>query len=749
MSMDYSRINYNHNGKVYMMYKIKPQILLLAIVQGITFQPNNAPVPSGYIKDIGQAYSDTRGFGWVREDSLGNTTPTPLDIQLNTRDRYQSGIDQRLNRLIHLQYPANISGIAVKIPAAWQYAVSNGSYNVTVSVGDASNTIDSKHQINIEGTAAISGFVPTATKKFTAVTRIVDVADGKLTIDAKGGKNTKLNYIAIAPGNRPSIRTTNPNDSQTNVSPDISITADLNLPNSGIAVNSISTSTIKLIDCSTNTQVNTNYNTSGGTDVIVVSPINHLKNNTKYLLQITDGIKDSNGAAFLPYSISFTTGIFVNPVSNITFEQISLASVPVKPYTTVLIGPDHKLYAATLLGEILRFPINANGTLGTPQTISSLQTANGGNRTIIGMHFDPSSTNASNLILWVTNNYYWNGTVDAPEWSGKITRLSGTNLETVKDYVVDLPRSSRDHLTNSIEFKPNEPNVLYVLQGSNSSTGAPNSAWSNRPEKLLTAAVLRVDLSKITSLPLSVKTEDGGTYNPFNEGAPVTIFASGIRNAYDLVWHTNGQLYAPTNGSAAGGNTPNTPMHLPLACQNRIDKATNGAYISPSVPGLSSLGTQRDFLFRVVKNGYYGHPNPQRCEWVLSGGNPTAGTDSVQINEYPIGTQPDRNWKGIAFDFGEHFSPNGIIEYRSNVLGGQLQGKLLVTRYSVGKDIIVLTPGGPNLDIVNFQTGITGFTGFNPSPLDLVENPTNGYLYVAQLSQETSIGKITLLRPVK
>ena len=226
----------------------------------------------------------------------------------------------------------------------------------------------------------------------------------------------------------------------------------------------------------------------------------------------------------------------------------------------------------------MRFPINANGTLGIPQTISSLQTANGANRTIIGMHFDPSSTNAHNLILWVTNNYYWDGTGKASEWSGKITRLSGPNLETVQDYVVDLPRSSRDHLTNSIEFKPNEPNVLYVSQGSNSSTGAPNKVWDNRPERLLSAAILRVDLSRITSLPLSVKTEDGGTYNPFKPSAAVTIFASGLRNAYDLVWHTNGQLYVPGNGSAAGGNTPNTPIPLPVACQNRLDKASNGAY---------------------------------------------------------------------------------------------------------------------------------------------------------------------------
>lgn len=132
----------------------------------------------------------------------------------------------------------------------------------------------------------------------------------------------------------------------------------------------------------------------------------------------------------------------------------------------------------------------------------------------------------------------------------------------------------------------------------------------------------------------------------------------------------------------------------------------------------------------------------------MSGGNPTVGTDPGQVKEYPIGTLPDRNWKGSAFDFGEHFSPNGIIEYHSNLFGSELQGKLLVIRYSAGKDIIVLTPGGENLDIVNSQTGITGFTGFNPSPLDLVENPTNGYLYVAHLNEGTGMGKITLLRPL-
>ena len=38
-------------------------------------------------------------------------------------------------------------------------------------------------------------------------------------------------------------------------------------------------------------------------------------------------------------------------------------------------------------------------------------------------------------------------------------------------------------------------------------------------------------------------------FNPAFQTGP----EPGVRNAYDLVWTRDGLLYAPTNGSAAGG----------------------------------------------------------------------------------------------------------------------------------------------------------------------------------------------------
>src|SRR5207237_8092350 len=140
-------------------------------------------------------------------------------------------------------------------------------------------------------------------------------------------------------------------------------------------------------------------------------------------------------------------------------------------------------------------------------------------------------------------------------------------------------------------------------------------------------------------------------------GAPLAIYASGIRNSYDLLWHSNGSLYVPTNGSAAGGNTPGASA--PFYSGKRIDSGTKGPYAGPVVPGLTNVSTQDDFLFRVVQGGYYGHPDPARGEYVLNGGNPTSGADANQVNEYAIGTMPDRNYRGSVFDFGKNYSPDG------------------------------------------------------------------------------------------
>ena len=710
----------------------------------INFQPQSSTAPAGFTADTGAAYSAARGYGWITQASAGTAAATPLDLTPNTRERANGAVRPQLNTFIHMQYPANGStGNATS--GAWEYALPSGTYTVTVAVGDAADNFDSSHSINIEGKVAVSSFAPSANRRFYTSTLRVPVTDGKLTIDAVGGSNTKLDSVSIESAERPSVRVTSPQDAESMVNPASPVTADVNVVGSAIDSASLTAAAVQLTEHATGTQVAAQLNTSGGGDVVVLQPNAPLKPNFQYDFMITDALKDTSGLRFLPSTRSFVTGSATTAGTTVKFEQVALPSVPANPYTAVEIGPDHRLYAATLTGKILRFDILPDGTLGALQTINSVVSANGGPRTIIGLKFDPAST-ADNLVVWITNNYFWNGSSPAQDWSGKITRLSGPDLGTVQDYVVGLPRSIRDHMTNGLAFKPGEPNNLYIAQGSMSAMGAADPAWGNVPEHLLNAAVLKLDLSKLSAatLPLNVKTEAGGTYSPYAAGAPLTIFGSGVRNAYRLVWHSNGSLYAPTNGSAAGGNTPGTPTDLSnnAACKNRSD----GPYTAPVVPALSSASVQNDYLFRVTQGGYYGHPNPLRCEWVMNGGNPTAGADPAEVVDYPVGTLPDRNYKGFAYDFGLHASADGVIEEYTLAGNSALKNKLMVVRYSAGKDIVILTPGA-NGDIVSSQSGVTGLSGFNPSPLDLTEDRSNGNLYVAQLDETTGSGKLTLVRP--
>lgn len=420
-----------------------------------------------------------------------------------------------------------------------------------------------------------------------------------------------------------------------------------------------------------------------------------------------------------PHPFRFSNDIAEGPSDPaVRFEQIPLPAATGESFTCVEVGPDHRLYASSDDGRIFRYTINPDGTLASPQVISSLQAASGGKQLLIGFCFDPSAT-AQNPIIWVSNGFY--GFQNVPDWTGKISRMSGPDLQTVEDVVIHLPRSIRDHATNQPHFGPD--GALYFPQGSESSSGGPDPGWGNRPEHLLNASILRLDTKKVTpGQPLDALTADGGgTYDPYASHAPLTIYAGGIRNAYDLVWTSDRRLFVPVNGASNGGNTP----------------AGGGA---PSLQNLKDA--EHDWLFRITPGKYYGHPNPQQHHFVLNGGNPNGTQAADRVLEYPVGTQPDSDWEPPVFDFGLHDSADGIIQYHGNAFDGKLDGKLLICRYNAGADIIVLGIDG-NGNINRVETGNVGLTGF-VSPLDLTEDPRTGNIYVAEYGGHS----IILLRPL-
>ena len=744
----------------------------------VNFQSETAPVPAGYFRDFGQAFgvrsaTDQGGgrfsFGWVQESDLS----TPLDLTLNGADRNRAGVDQRFDTVMHMQYTA--AGNRTKVPGAWAVNLPNGVYQVTVGVGDApssTNGYDSLNAVNLEGGVLIEGFQATGAQEYLTATALVGVTDGRLILDARGGSNTKLDYVDIlSQSSAPFVTEINPQNRAANHGVEDGVAAGVFVPGLGVGVASATLQgNVQLVKVSTGALVAGSMGSTGGNDAITFAPAQPLEPNTQYRFTVSSGVKSEAGEAFLPFTSLFTTGSSVSsnqgtftPVSGVAFDRLELPIADGKYFTTLKVYGG-KLYAAMNTGQIKRYTIDPDGTLSAEETLKGVTGSAAAGfpsdpRLLIGMAFDRASTPA-NPVVWVTHSEFGFENI-SNRWAGKVSRLSGPNLENLQDVFVGLPRSLKDHVTNSVAFGPD--GNLYFSQGSNLAAGRADGSWGDRPETLLSAAILTFNPNDVLgrSLPIDVKTAepwtDGvtGTYDPFAANAPLKIYGTGVRNAYDLLWHSNGHLYMPTNGTASGGNSPSVSADaLPAACSShRVDAGEKGAYTGPSVTGVNSHETQRDFLFDVVKNGYYGHPNPSRCEWILNGGNPTSGkTDPGEGfggSKYPVGTQPDRNYRGFAYDFEFNKSPNGVIEYRSPTFGGALQGRLLVVRFSNNNDILTMQvdAGGKVLGAQSGTT-ISGFEGFD-DPLDLVEDTTDGRgnLYLSQYDRDGVNQKLWLLRP--
>ena len=161
-------------------------------------------VPAGYTKNDGAAWTDATGIGWVTQASLATATHAPLNLTTNTRVRTRPApVTALQNRLIHMQYGDVDGGDGTngnKTAGAFERAVPNGWYQVNVSVGDqmGATAYDSQHTVNVEG---VDRARPVPGDRGPRVRdrhrRRSRVTDGRLTIDAIGGTNTKLNYVEI------------------------------------------------------------------------------------------------------------------------------------------------------------------------------------------------------------------------------------------------------------------------------------------------------------------------------------------------------------------------------------------------------------------------------------------------------------------------------------------------------------------------------------------------------------------------
>ncbi|MGJ3246524.1 MAG: malectin domain-containing carbohydrate-binding protein [Elainellaceae cyanobacterium] len=387
-------------------------------------------------------------------------------------------------------------------------------------------------------------------------------------------------------------------------------------------------------------------------------------------------------------------------------------------------GADGRLYVGSVSGEIKIYTFDDDYQVTDVQSITTLQSLS--NPNILGIAFNPFDTPENPTLYVAHSQLFANGGADIDEsndispYSGQVSILEGADFSTLTPLITGLPASNHDHGVNGLTFT-NEGDLLIAVGGV-TNAGVKWPEIGDLPESPFSAAILKANLSnpdfngtieyEWSSTPPSAANAapNNQVYGNDVNVSPVVdidVYASGFRNAFDLVWTTDNQLYTVDNG-------PNI-LFGPASTGLDTTGPTVG-FLHPDV---------NDELNRVDPGGYYGHPNRNRGRF--------DARQAVFYNGETDASIPGIYTAPLAI---LDASTNGIDEYRATTFNSQMRGNILAQDWNDTLYSIRRSPDGTQVEAIEEFTDLS-------SGLDVLTGPGGVILGI-----DYSDGNITVSKPI-
>lgn len=324
----------------------------------------------------------------------------------------------------------------------------------------------------------------------------------------------------------------------------------------------------------------------------------------------------------------------------------------------VTYGPDGRLYTGSTIGTLNAIQIHYRSL----RLISKCTVQLGPKRSVLGLAFSPFSNElklyfTTSTIKWLSKGHlpfeegWCNGKIESIDFSERFMEDNPERGELCAfnrtEIVTGLPVSNLDHSLNKLQFLPDGRLLVGVGGFTNGGISVPGVKPfpGSRPPDSLGGVASNPLSAAIVSCPSDRRTDIkyDNLADPQNakiiSGHACKLYATGFRNTFGLLLHSNGGLYATDNGGNPGFGNFSTDC--------------NGGFIPSS--------RQFDKLYRVEEGGYHGHPNLNR-----------GGRECVFFP--PSAVQP------IVGTLRS--STSGITEYRSNTFGGGLKTNIMLSKYA-------------------------------------------------------------------